>query len=342
MSLCVDIEKKLGAFHLRAQFEAQDETTALLGASGCGKSVTLKCIAGIMTPDRGRIALGGRVLFDSERKIDLPPQQRRVGYLFQQYALFPNMTVEQNILCGIRREHRAERKALLAEKIRIFRLEGLEKKHPAQLSGGQQQRVALARILSSEPEAILLDEPFSALDSYLKWNLELELSDLLALFRGPVLWVSHDLGECCRNCRSVCVMEDGKTGAVTGMDALLRCPESVSAARLAGCKNFLAAEENNGAVYLPEWDLTLPIDAEEKPFTTLGIPDGALTLRDDGALRCKVVRVIPGVEESILLLRPEGCAETAPALRVTAARGLPLQAGAPVTVALDLDRLLLL
>ena len=342
MSLCVDIEKKLGAFHLRAQFEAQDETTALLGASGCGKSVTLKCIAGIMTPDRGRIALGERVLFDSERKIDLPPQQRRVGYLFQQYALFPNMTVEQNILCGIRREHRAERKALLAEKIRIFRLEGLEKKHPAQLSGGQQQRVALARILSSEPEAILLDEPFSALDSYLKWNLELELSDLLALFRGPVLWVSHDLGECCRNCRSVCVMEDGKTGAVTGMDALLRCPESVSAARLAGCKNFLAAEGKNGAVCLPEWDMTLPLDAKGKAFTTLGIPDGALTLRDDGALRCKVLRVIPGVEESILLLRPEGCAETAPALRVTAARGLPLQAGARVTVALDLDRLLLL
>ena len=342
MSLCVDIEKKLGAFHLRAQFEAQDETTALLGASGCGKSVTLKCIAGIMTPDRGRIELGGRVLFDSERKIDLPPQQRRVGYLFQQYALFPNMTVEQNILCGIRREHRAERKVLLAEKIRIFRLEGLEKKHPAQLSGGQQQRVALARILSSEPEAILLDEPFSALDSYLKWNLELELSDLLALFRGPILWVSHDLGECCRNCRSVCVMEDGKTGAVTGMDEMLRCPESVSAARLAGCKNFLAAEEKNGAVCLPEWNLALPLDAKGKAFTTLGIPDGALTLRDDGALRCKVLRVIPGVEESILLLRPEGCAETAPALRVTAARGLPLQAGARVTVALDLDRLLLL
>ena len=114
MSLCVDIEKKLGAFRLRAQFEAQDGTTALLGASGCGKSVTLKCIAGIMTPDCGRIVLGDRVLFDSEKKIDLPPQQRRVGYLFQQYALFPNMTVEQNILCGIRREHRAEKKALLA------------------------------------------------------------------------------------------------------------------------------------------------------------------------------------------------------------------------------------
>ena len=203
MSLYVDIEKRLGVFRLQSKFEVADETLALLGASGCGKSVTLKCIAGIMTPDRGRIVLNGRVLFDSEKKIDLTPQQRRVGYLFQQYALFPNMTVEQNILCGIRAGSRSEKRSLAAEKLRMFRLEGLEKKYPAQLSGGQQQRVALARILCSEPQAILLDEPFSALDSYLKWNLELELSDLLAGFRGPILWVSHDLGECYRNCQKV-------------------------------------------------------------------------------------------------------------------------------------------
>ena len=342
MSLYVDIEKQLGTFHLRAQFEAQDGTTALLGASGCGKSVTLKCIAGIMTPDRGRIVLGGRVLFDSEKKIDLPPQQRRVGYLFQQYALFPNMTVEQNILCGIRCEHKAQKKELLAEKIHMFRLEGLEKKHPAQLSGGQQQRVALARILSSEPEAVLLDEPFSALDSYLKWNLELELADLLALFGGPVLWVSHDLGECYRNCGSVCVMEDGKTGAVTGMDEMIRRPESVSAARLAGCKNFLAAEEKNGAVYLPEWGMALPVDAKGKTFTTLAIPDDAVALSDSGALRCTLCRVIPGVEQDILLLRPEHCGEGVPTLRVSAARGNSLRAGETVCVALDAEKLLLL
>ena len=164
MSLSVDIEKKLGAFHLRSQFEAPDETMALLGASGCGKSMTLKCIAGIVTPDRGRIVLGGRVLFDSEKKINLPPQQRRVGYLFQQYALFPNMSVEQNILCGIRSGDKAEKRRVLAEKIRMFRLEGLEKKHPAQLSGGQQQRVALARTLNQNPTIILADEPVAALD----------------------------------------------------------------------------------------------------------------------------------------------------------------------------------
>ena len=166
MSLSVDIEKKLGAFYLRSQFEAPDETMALLGASGCGKSMTLKCIAGIVTPDRGRIVLGGRVLFDSEKKINLPPQQRRVGYLFQQYALFPNMSVEQNILCGIRSGDKAEKRRVLAEKIRMFRLEGLEKKHPAQLSGGQQQRVSIARALVRNPAVILADEPTGALDSH--------------------------------------------------------------------------------------------------------------------------------------------------------------------------------
>ena len=156
--------------------------------------MTLKCIAGIEKPDRGTITLDGRVLFDSEKHINLTPQQRRVGYLFQQYALFPNMTAAQNILCGIRTGSRAEKKEKLAALLWTFRLEGLEKKLPAQLSGGQQQRVALARILASEPQAILLDEPFSALDSYLKWELELELGELLGAFDGPILWVSHELG----------------------------------------------------------------------------------------------------------------------------------------------------
>ncbi len=154
--------------------------------------MTLKCIAGIEKPDRGTITLDGCVLFDSEKHINLTPQQRRVGYPFQQYALFPNMTAAQNILCGIRTGSRTEKKETLAALLRTFRLDGLEKKLPAQLSGGQQQRVALARILASEPQAILLDEPFSALDSYLKW--ELELGELLGAFDGPILWVSHELG----------------------------------------------------------------------------------------------------------------------------------------------------
>ena len=187
--LRVDIRKRLGTFRLESQFWAGNETLALLGASGCGKSVTLKCIAGILRPDEGRIELDGQVLFDSAAKIDLPPQRRNVGYLFQQYALFPNMTVAQNI--AVAAKDTAGRDAIVAEKLRQFHLEDVAMKRPAALSGGQQQRTALARILTSQPRAILLDEPFSALDSYLKYQLELELSETLSAFSGTVLWVTH-------------------------------------------------------------------------------------------------------------------------------------------------------
>ncbi len=328
MSLSVDIEKKLGAFHLRSQFEAPDETMALLGASGCGKSMTLKCIAGIVTPDRGRIVLGGRVLFDSEKKINLPPQQRRVGYLFQQYALFPNMSVEQNILCGIRSGDKAEKRRVLAEKIRMFRLEGLEKKAPPRSSPAVSSSAWRSRAFCvPSRRAILLDEPFSALDSYLKWNLEIELADLLATFNGPILWVSHDRDECYRNCRSVCVMEDGRTGEVTPMDEMIRHPGSVSAARLAGCKNFFAAGRETAKSTCPSGTWRCRLLAWENTFTTIGIPDNAVTMSENGAMSCTVCRVILGVEENILLLCPEGSAEGAPMLRITVGHESDLQAG---------------
>lgn len=313
MSISVDIEKKLGAFTLRVQFETPGGTMALLGASGCGKSVTLKCIAGIMTPDRGRIVLDGETLFDSERGIDLTPQQRRVGCLFQQYALFPTMTVAQNIRCGIRSGERSEKKRQTAELLRRFRLEGLEKKYPAQLSGGQQQRVALARILASEPRAILLDEPFSALDSFLKWNLELELSDLLADFTGPVLWVSHDLGECCRNCGSVCVMENGRSSPVTDMETLLRRPATVGAAQLLGCRNFLTARRCEGGVRLEGWDIVLPLETTAERVT-VAIPDEAVSW-EGGGCRAQILRVIRDLRGTAAVLRCPA-APSAPPLRV--------------------------
>ena len=313
MSLVVDIEKKLGSFTLHSKFETGSGTMALLGASGCGKSVTLKCIAGIMTPDKGRIVLDGETLFDSEQRIDLTPQQRRVGYLFQQYALFPNMTVSQNIQCGIRTGSRAEKQQRAAEQLRRFRLEGLEKKYPAQLSGGQQQRVALARILASEPRAILLDEPFSALDSFLKWNLELELSDLLSEFRGPILWVSHDLGECCRNCQTVCVMENGVSGPVTDMETLVRHPTTQGAARLAGCRNFLPARRCEGGVCIDGWNITLPLETEGEGVT-VAIPDDAVALSEDGH-SAEVYRVIHDLHTTVVVLRPTYGADVPP-LRV--------------------------
>lgn len=193
MSISVDIEKKLGSFYLRVAFEAENETMALLGASGCGKSMTLRCIAGIVRPDRGRIVLNGRTLFDSERHIDLPPQQRGVGYLFQQYALFPHMTVEKNVCAGTREGTRAERKAATQRILRTLGLEELAQRLPANLSGGQQQRAALARILVGKPEILLLDEPFSALDAATKTQVVENLRPYLA--GKTVVLVTHNAEE---------------------------------------------------------------------------------------------------------------------------------------------------
>ena len=337
MSLVVDIEKKLGSFTLRSKFETGSGTMALLGASGCGKSVTLKCIAGIMTPDKGRIVLNGETLFDSEKHINLTPQKRQVGYLFQQYALFPNMTVLQNIQCGIRSGSRAEKRRRAEEELRRFRLEGLEKKYPAQLSGGQQQRTALARILASEPRAILLDEPFSALDGFLKWNLELELSDLLSDFSGPILWVSHDLGECRRNCQTVCVMENGISGEITDMDTLLRHSASVGAARLTGNTNFLPAASCSGGVKLDGWNIVLPLEAEAETATVV-IPEGAVTL-GEGPYTALVYRVIRDLNGSVVLLRPADSAD-APFLRVRVPENSAPEEGSEVSFSLLADKCL--
>jgi len=320
LSLFVEIEKQLGNFHLDVRFQAETETLALLGASGCGKSMTLKCIAGIMTPDRGRIVLNGRVLFDSEAGIDLPPQQRRVGYLFQNYALFPTMTVEKNILCGIRSGSKAEKAAALTAGPPPPPPPGGGGGGDAPRSGGQQQRVALARILCSQPEVILLDEPFSALDSYLKWDLELKLSDFLENFSGPILWVSHDRGEVFRNCKRVCILDQGASQGTFTLRQLFHEPETEAAARLSGCKNIVEAVPAGSAVTLPAWGLTLncgkpvPADVRQAGIRArhvMTVPEGT-----PDAFYCTVERVIQDVFTTIVLLRPEGAADGAPLLRM--------------------------
>lgn len=242
MSLEVCVEKKLGDFLLKTEFVSDGKPTALLGASGCGKSLTLRCIAGIVRPDRGRIVLNGRVLFDSELKIDLPPQKRKVGYLFQNYALFGNMTVEQNIACGIRGEkNRKERKRLVADMIGRMQLLGLEKSRPQQLSGGQQQRVALARILIGNPEIVLLDEPFSALDSYLRDRLLTEVKDLLHNLKQEMMLVTHSRDEAYTMCEKLLVMDQGKICDKGNTKEVFANPRSIPAAVLTGCKNIYAA-----------------------------------------------------------------------------------------------------
>ena len=259
MSLHVDIRKRLGSFTLDVRFSAENGITSLLGASGCGKSMTLKCIAGIEKPDEGRIELDGTVLFDSAQKINLPPQKRRVGYLFQNYALFPNMSVRQNILCGLNREKdRGAKERRLREMLRMMQLEGLEDRKPAQLSGGQQQRAALARILVNDPQILLLDEPFSALDGHLRDSLKVEMRDLLERFGREVLMVTHDRNEAYNMSREIAVMDSGRLLTIKPTKALFADPGSVQAAILTGCKNIVKASRvDEHTVEIPEWGVRM-------------------------------------------------------------------------------------
>ena len=311
MYLSVRIIKKLDEFILNVKFETDSEVMALLGASGSGKSVTLKCVAGLITPDRGRIVLNGRVLYDSDRRIDLPPQKRNVGYLFQEYALFPHMTVRQNLLAAVRRLPRERRGAAVDAMLRTFRIEALETQYPRQLSGGQQQRVALARAMASEPELLLLDEPFSALDGYLRWQLELELPELLKSFDGDMLLVTHDRGEAARLCDSVVVLSDGHSEPKCAMDQLMTAPGTVSAALISGCKNFSRAHRADvNHVRCDAWGAVLQTFREVPPNVTyVGIHDRALHIALSGERNrfyAHVVRVIEDVYTVVLMLSPEG------------------------------------
>jgi len=259
MSLKVDITKKYGSFTLQVSMETGEGITGLLGASGGGKSLTLKCIAGIEKPDEGRVELNGRVLLDSAAGIDLPPQRRGVGYCFQSYALFPHMTVEKNILCGLRREKsRPIREEKLRDILDLLQLSGLESLRPAQLSGGQQQRVALARILVNAPELLLLDEPLSALDAHLRDMLKVELRKLLEDYGRPALLVTHSRDEAYDMCREIGVIDRGELLVLKPTRELFADPERVEAARITGCKNIALAERTGEhTAFVPAWGVEL-------------------------------------------------------------------------------------
>ena len=268
MSLEVTIAKRFEGFTLHADFTAGNTAAAILGASGCGKSMTLRCIAGVVKPDSGRIVLDGRVLFDSEKGIDLPPQQRNVGLLFQNYALFPNMTVEQNILCALKKKKDpAARKAACGSALRAMRLEELAHRLPSELSGGQQQRAALARILAGRPRILMLDEPFSALDSYLREEVEGEVGSLLSNFDGTALLVTHDRDEAYRLCREMIVMDSGEVLRAGTTKEVFADPRRLTAARLTGCKNILpCVRVDEHHVRLTGWERELTV--------ALPVPEG--------------------------------------------------------------------
>lgn len=238
MQLLVDIHKQLASYPLEVKFNLEGRVLGILGGSGSGKSMTLRCIAGLETPKRGRIVVNGRVLFDSSKRINLPIRLRRVGIVFQNYALFPHLTVAQNITYGLQDLSSAERQHRLAEQITKLQLSGLENRYPHHLSGGQQQRVALARALAVEPEVLLLDEPFSALDTYLRHQLQEQLIETLSSYQGVTLFVTHNLEEAYEICEQLLVMSEGQAIAYNNKQTIFQHPTTYTVAQLTGCKNF--------------------------------------------------------------------------------------------------------
>lgn len=299
MSLVVDIEKKLKDITLKIAFETQKmgDVTGILGASGCGKSMTLKCIAGIVTPDRGRIVLNDRVLFDSEKKIHVKTRDRKVGYLFQNYALFPNMTVRRNVELALPGS-RKEKETAAARYLELLSVGDLAENYPARLSGGQQQRVALARILASKPDVLMLDEPFSALDYYLKEKLQLELLNVLNIYQGDILMVTHNRDEIYRFCRQIYVLDQGRVAASGETKAVFREPQSVAAAKLTGCKNIEAAEVlADHELRVPAWKAVIKLEKSIPAKTrAIGIRAHDFRLPQNG----ETVNVFPCVCRQLL------------------------------------------
>lgn len=308
VNLTVNINKQLGDFCLDLDFATDHHPLGLLGASGSGKTTVLRCIAGLETPDSGKIILNGRTIFDSDQKINLSPQDRRCGLLFQDYALFPHLTVAENISFGMDRSLSSlEIRRSVAEQLAKVELSGLENRYPRQLSGGQQQRVALARIQASNPKIFLLDEPFSALDTYLRHQQGKLLRQSLANYPGITLFITHNLEEAYRVCEKLLIIDRGQKIAFDYKTAIFRRSPNFRTAQVTNCKNF-----SSGIVMNPQqvraiaWDCNLTItdlsqlsldpcelansDPESLPIT-IGIRAHQIRLEGNQQLEAKVNRV---------------------------------------------------
>ena len=261
VELSVEIHKQLADFSLDVSFTANQQPLGLLGASGAGKSLILRCIAGLETPDSGRIILNGKVLFDSQKGINLPSRDRKVGFLFQNYALFPHLTVAQNIAFGIPKgKSKLGIKQQVEAQLVAVQLGGMGNRYPHQLSGGQQQRVALARALASQPEVLLLDEPFSACDTYLRHQLEKFLLTNLTSYQGATLFVTHNLEEAYRVCSDLLIVEAGKIAARGSKQDIFEHPPGKNVAAVTGCKNFShGVAINSQEVMATDWQCVLKV-----------------------------------------------------------------------------------
>jgi molybdate transport system ATP-binding protein len=261
--LSVDVRRRLGAFELRARFESGGETIVLFGPSGSGKSLTLQAIAGLLRPESGRIVLGDHVLFDAEQGVDLPPEARGVGYLPQGYALFPHLTVRQNVAYGLSHLPKAEAHQRVEETIELLRLRGLEERLPRQTSGGQQQRTALARALVVRPRVLLLDEPFAALDAEIRRTLRAELVELQRRVGIAVVLVTHDPAEAYAVGDRVAVYDAGRVLQVGRTAEVWERPAVRAVAELTATRNVLvgrvhASTPEGTLVHLGPYEVDAP------------------------------------------------------------------------------------
>lgn len=299
MSLCLDIHKKFSGFNLNVSLDVGDETLAILGESGSGKSLTLSCIAGIVKPDEGKIIIDGVTVFDSVKGVNLPPQKRKTGLMFQDYALFPNMTVEENIRVS-RRNCANEADEL----IRRFGLESVRNLLPSQISGGQKQRTALARTLFSRPKILMLDEPFSALDSHLRFQTERELSEIFREFCGTVILVSHNMEESYRLCGKIAVIHGGHVEISGAMDEVFSSPKTKHAAILTGCKNISRSQKiHDGKIYASDWDIELQCTDYHDDAKYIGIRAHRI-IHGDGvnSFTCRVIQAVENPFSFTLML----------------------------------------
>ncbi|MEC4986855.1 MAG: molybdate ABC transporter permease subunit [Oscillatoria sp. PMC 1076.18] len=258
--LFVTLEKNLPNFQLKTTFTTNQKPLGILGASGSGKSMTLRCLAGLETPNQGRIVLNKRILFDSQQNINLPSRKRRIGFVFQNYALFPHLTIAQNIAFGLQKLPPQKRVKRVSKYLKMMQLQGLENRYPQQISGGQQQRVALARALAIEPELLLLDEPLSALDTYLRSQIEQLLNETLTNYSGVTLFITHKLEEAYRLCHNLLILDQGKVIATGTKQEIFERPPTFKVAQVTECKNFSRAQKiDSQQIQALDWNCNLRV-----------------------------------------------------------------------------------
>ena len=305
----IDVEKALKNFSLQVAFETGQGAVGLLGASGAGKSMTLRMIAGIVRPDSGRIVLNDRVLFDSATGRNISAARRRIGVVFQDYALFPHMTVAENIGFGLSALDEEERQERVAKQLESMHIAELAGRYPKEISGGQRQRVAIARCMATEPRALLFDEPFAALDPHLRRRMEEQLRETLAGYKGAVIFVTHDMEEAFRFCTDLLVLDSGRVVASGPKHQLFERPRTVAAAQLTGCKNIAEAwRVGANRIAVGAWNCELQT-AEPVPhaLTHLGIRSHQIVFqrasKDPNTFSCWLVSTSEAPHEMTLYLR---------------------------------------